>query len=212
MAEEDENIQQALGAILAMAQAWHIFAAIIVVVVLVNILLFFRSKTRKPFLNPEAFQPLQLVEKTYITHNTVRLRFSLPAPDMRLGLPIGQHITFLAKGEDGKDIYRPYTPTSDDDLLGAVEFVIKVYPQGKMSQVIAKMQVNDYMQMKGPKGRFSYTPNMVPHLGAWGQTWCTLAAHRAHAMSQTTDLRADLSQMSTASGASQHLHQAHDSV
>lgn len=165
MAEEDENIQQALGAILALAQAWHIFAAIIVVVVLVNVFLSLRSKTKKPFLNPEAFQPLQLVEKTYITHNTVRLRFSLPSPDMRLGLPIGQHITFLAKGDDGKDIYRPYTPTSDDDLLGAVEFVIKIYPQGKMSQVIAKMQVNDYMQMKGPKGRFSYTPNMVPHLG-----------------------------------------------
>ncbi|PNH11879.1 NADH-cytochrome b5 reductase 1 [Tetrabaena socialis] len=120
---------------------------------------------KRPFLDPNEFQPLPLTEKTYITHNTLRLRFALPDPSQRLGLPIGQHITFLAKDEDDKDVYRPYTPVSDDDLLGCVDFVIKVYPQGKMSQVVAKMRVGDTMLMKGPKGRFTYTPNMVKHFG-----------------------------------------------
>lgn len=97
--------------------------------------MFLRKKTKKPFLDPSEFQPVPLVEKTLITHNTVRLRFALPDPEQRVGLPIGQHISFKAQGEDGKDVIRPYTPVSDDDQLGAVDFVIKLYPTGKMSQV-----------------------------------------------------------------------------
>ncbi|KXZ46818.1 hypothetical protein GPECTOR_40g552 [Gonium pectorale] len=147
------------------AAYWHILLALALIVTLVQALLWARRKSRKPFLNPEQFQPLPCVEKTYITHNTVRLRFALPRPDQRLGLPTGQHISFSVKGEDGKDIIRSYTPVSDDDLLGAVDFVIKIYPQGKMSQAIAKLQVGDTMLMRGPKGRFTYQPNMVQHFG-----------------------------------------------
>jgi cytochrome-b5 reductase len=57
---------------------------------------------RKPFLNPDKFQPLKLAEKAYETHNTVRLRFALPHPKQRVGLPVGQHISFKAVGPDGK--------------------------------------------------------------------------------------------------------------
>ena len=31
--------------------------------------------------------------------------------------------------DEGKDVYRSYTPVSDNDQLGSVSFVIKVYPQ-----------------------------------------------------------------------------------
>ncbi len=61
---------------------------------------------------------------------------------------------------------RPYTPVSDDEQLGFVDFVIKLYPTGKMSQVLAKMQVGDSMLMKGPRGRFTYKSNMAQHIGA----------------------------------------------
>ena len=87
---------------------------------------------------------------------------------MRVGLPTGQHITFLAKDAEGKDVYRPYTPITDDDTVGAVEFVIKLYPAGKMSQVLSGMKVGDSMQMKGPRGRFTYTRNMKRAIGAPG--------------------------------------------
>ena len=30
---------------------------------------------------------------------------------------------------DGKDVYRSYTPISDDKQKGRVDFVIKLYPQ-----------------------------------------------------------------------------------
>lgn len=121
----------------------------------------------KYFLDPKVFKAIPLVEKKYLTHNTLRLKFQLPEPDMRLGLPIGQHITFLAKDPEGKDVYRPYTPTSDDDLIGFVEFVIKVYPQGKMSQVLKNLKVGGTMQMKGPKGRFTYEENDKKYIGEY---------------------------------------------
>lgn len=70
-----------------------------------------------------------LAEKRYITHNTCKLKFDLPDQDMRLGLPIGQHISFMVKDAEGKEVIRSYTPTSDDRMTGSVEFVIKIYPE-----------------------------------------------------------------------------------
>jgi len=54
---------------------------------------------------------------------------------------------------------------TDDDTPGRVEFVIKVYPQGKLTQIMDKMKVGDTMQMKGPRGRFQYTRNMKRAIG-----------------------------------------------
>lgn len=137
----------------------------VVVAVLVPAVLSLTWAAKKPFLNPAEFQPLALSEKKFITHNTLFLRFSLPEPKQRLGLPIGQHISFNAKGADGKDVIRSYTPISDDDMLGAVEFVIKIYPQGKMSQILNNLEVGQNMMMRGPKGRLQYQPNMKKHIG-----------------------------------------------
>ncbi|KAJ9516208.1 hypothetical protein QJQ45_024640 [Haematococcus lacustris] len=119
----------------------------------------------KPFLDPAEYKPLQLGAKEFINHNTLRLRFDLPNPKQRLGLPIGQHIAFKAPGEDGKDVFRSYTPISDDDKLGSVTFVIKIYPFGKMSQILNKLEVGQSMLMRGPKGSLTYKPNMKQHIG-----------------------------------------------
>jgi cytochrome-b5 reductase len=105
---------------------------------------------------------------------------------MTQGLPIGQHISFMVKtiGEDGKEKQeiRSYTPTTSDDelgnwhqlnkqststnlsmTLGYVDFVIKVYSPnerflkgGFMSQYLDRMEIGDFMNMKGPKGHMTY--------------------------------------------------------
>lgn len=95
----------------------------------------------------------------------VSFRFGLPTKDTLLGLPIGQHITFKAKDGDGKDFFRPYTPTTDDDTPGHVDFVIKVYPEGKMSQHLDKMEVGQTMLFKGPKGRYQYQQGSLRAIG-----------------------------------------------
>jgi len=95
----------------------------------------------------------------------VPFRFGLPTKDTLLGLPIGQHITFKAKDGDGKAFFRPYTPTTDDDTPGHVDFVIKVYPEGKMSQHLDKMEVGQAMLFKGPKGRYQYQQGSLRAIG-----------------------------------------------
>lgn len=154
------SIEDHLSALLHDNPAGMAIAVAVVAVLLLLVMRLAAPAKPKTFLNPQEFQPLPLSRIDTLTHNTKRFVFKLPDPRMRVGLPTGQHITFLAKDGDGKDVYRPYTPVTDDDTLGAVEFVIKLYEQGKMSQVLAKMKVGDSMLMKGPRGRFSYTRNM----------------------------------------------------
>ena len=55
-----------------------------------------------------------------------RFRFALPEKKMVIGLPIGSHITIAAMDTEGKDVMRPYTPVTDDNSKGYVDFVIKV--------------------------------------------------------------------------------------
>jgi NAD(P)H-flavin reductase len=133
-----------------------------------------------PFLDSSQFKPLKLTEIRTITHNTKLFRFALPGKGQRLGLPTGQHITFKGIDEEGKEFYRPYTPVSSDAQLGAVDFVIKLYPSGKMSQYLAKMQAGDELEMKGPRGRFKYEANMRRDIGGCPGPGCRrLARGRA---------------------------------
>lgn len=96
-------------------------------------------------------------------------RFKLPTPDSVLGLPIGQHISIGAAIEqpDGstKEIVRSYTPISGDHQPGYFDLLIKSYPTGNISKHMASLQVGQTIRVKGPKGAFVYTPNMVRHFG-----------------------------------------------
>ena len=107
----------------------------------------------------------QPVGKATLTRWCAPFRFGLPTKNTLLGLPIGQHITFKAKDDDAKDFFRPYTPTTDDDTPGHVDFVIKVYPEGKMSQHLDKMEVGQAMLFKGPKGRYQYQQGSLRAIG-----------------------------------------------
>lgn len=50
----------------------------------------------------------------------------MPHADQVVGLPTGQHITLKFKTPEGEEVLRPYTPVTDDDTPGHVDFVIKV--------------------------------------------------------------------------------------
>ena len=60
-------------------------------------------------------------------------RFALPHPRQALGLPVGQHIILKAAAADGSDILKPYTPVTDDDTRGYVDFVIKAPAPGTLA-------------------------------------------------------------------------------
>jgi cytochrome-b5 reductase len=105
------------------------------------------SKKKKQIaLDSEKDIPLRLVERQDISHDTRRFKFALQvllsslvcrnpsyncvllqSPEHVLGLPVGQHISLKYTDSDGKVVSRAYTPTSSDDEVGYVEFVVKVF-------------------------------------------------------------------------------------
>eukprot|EP00884_Botryococcus_braunii_P023410 jgi/Botrbrau1/9753/Bobra.85_1s0004.1 len=147
-----------------MLEPFQLIVAILSVV-LVAVFLWLKGGNKKPFLDPEQWKELPLIEKEALTHNTRRLRFKLPHPDQVLGLPTGQHITLKFATPQGEEVLRPYTPVTDDDTPGYVDFVIKVYPQGRMSTHLDKLKIGETMLFKGPKGRFQYKPNLKGKIG-----------------------------------------------
>jgi cytochrome-b5 reductase len=60
---------------------------------------------------------------------------------------------------------RSYTPISGDHQPGYFDLLIKSYPQGNISRHMASLAVGQSIRVKGPKGAFVYTPNMVRHFG-----------------------------------------------
>lgn len=131
-----------------------------------------RSRTNSAFLedvpavalNPKKKIEFPLIEKEYITHNVLRLRFGLPTAEHRFGLPVGKHIFVYAK-VNGETVMRAYTPTSSDHDMGYFELVVKVYRAnvhpdfpagGKMSQHMDTLNVGDTLTVKGPVGHVEY--------------------------------------------------------
>ncbi|KXX78212.1 NADH-cytochrome b5 reductase 1 [Madurella mycetomatis] len=129
----------------------------------------FYNNLPKKVLKPDAFQEFELKEKTIISHNVAIYRFALPTPTSVLGLPIGQHISIgahLAQPDgSSKEIVRSYTPISGDHQPGYFDLLIKSYPTGNISKHMASLGVGQTIRVKGPKGAFVYTPNMVRHFG-----------------------------------------------
>ncbi|XXH04790.1 hypothetical protein Hte_011212 [Hypoxylon texense] len=142
--------------------------AAVLIAITLGALKYWRTLPKK-VLKPTVFQEFELKEKTVISHNVAIYRFLLPTPSSILGLPIGQHISIGAAipQPDGstKEIVRSYTPISGDHQPGYFDLLIKSYPTGNISKHMASLAVGQTIRVKGPKGAFVYTPNMVRHFG-----------------------------------------------
>ncbi|KAI6681706.1 hypothetical protein NL676_035587 [Syzygium grande] len=120
-------------------------------------------------LNPDKWIEFKLQDTARVSHNTQLFRFSFD-PNAKLGLHVASCILTRApigQDADGKTKYvvRPYTPISDPDAKGYFDLLIKVYPEGKMSQHFAILKPGDAVEVKGPIEKFKYTPNMKKHIG-----------------------------------------------
>lgn len=58
-----------------------------------------------------------------------------------------------------KPVLRPYTPTSDEDAKGHIDFVIKKYPGGAMSEHIHDLTPGQRLDIKGPLPKYPYKAN-----------------------------------------------------
>ena len=68
-------------------------------------------------------------------------------------LPTGSHVK-IRHEINGKVEQRPYTPTrfNGDEC----ELLLRVYPQGKITQYLYGLQVGDMVEMRGPTGMLRY--------------------------------------------------------
>lgn len=123
----------------------------------------FLNNDRK-VLNKDEFQQFPLIQKIVLSKDSAIFRFGLPNPTDVLGLPIGQHIQIKAD-VDGKNVMHSYTPTSlDQDSKGYFDLLIKVYPDGKLSNHINNLKLGETINVKGPKGFYIYEENMLNHI------------------------------------------------
>lgn len=88
--------------------------------------------------------------------HTILFRFQLHHPNQRVGLPVGKHMSLKFIDADGKPVMRSYTPVSSDDDLGYFDLLVKLYPTGKMSQHLLKLQIGETIQARGPSGSLEY--------------------------------------------------------
>ncbi|KAI1855525.1 hypothetical protein JX265_004608 [Neoarthrinium moseri] len=122
------------------------------------------SVARSNVLDSKQYRPFKLVRKSLVAPGVYRFIFALPYPNSILGLPTGQHIALQAV-IDGKTVSRSYTPISNNSDLGRIELIVKVYPQGLMTQHLATMRVGETIDIRGPKGSMQYGPGYAKRIG-----------------------------------------------
>lgn len=117
-----------------------------------------------PVIHPQQWRKFPLIQRDILSPNVYRLVFALPKPDDVLGLPTGQHVAIRAE-INGKMVGRSYTPTSNNNDLGRIELVIKVYPNGLITNHLASLKLGDVVEFRGPKGAMKYHRNLCENLG-----------------------------------------------
>lgn len=159
---------------IASLSPWSFVASIVTFLCIAVVLKWYLSQEAPGQLSLTAPLVLRLETKHELTHNVIRLRFSLPNPKRRFGLPPGQHVSLQYKDAKSRLVSRLYTPTSSDQDIGVVEFIIKVYranedpryPEGgRMSQYLDQMKIGDTIECKGPKGSLVYKGNGLFEVG-----------------------------------------------
>ncbi|EJP67253.1 Riboflavin synthase-like beta-barrel [Beauveria bassiana ARSEF 2860] len=120
---------------------------------------------QRGLLDPATYLHLPLKAKVLLSPNVYRFTFTLPTMETVLGLPIGQHVAIKA-GVAGESVSRSYTPVSNNADRGVLELVIKVYPDGKLTNNYLKnLQVGDEVLFRGPKGAMRYTRGLAKRIG-----------------------------------------------
>jgi cytochrome-b5 reductase len=84
--------------------------------------------------------------------------FEIPSA-RSLGLAVGQHLILRCK--NNKSLTRQYTPISESTAEGYFDMLIKIYPEGAMSQYVKTWKIGEVIEWRGPFGDFIYKSNTV---------------------------------------------------
>lgn len=106
-----------------------------------------RQKTQEGCFIGEDFSPLELVSVLDYNHDSKIFEFGLP-DGQSLNLPVCACILMKGKTADGEDAVRPYTPISDNSMVGKFQLLIKKYEQGVVSKYVHSLKVGDKVDFK----------------------------------------------------------------
>lgn len=105
----------------------------------------------------DKWKDFEIVKIKEISPNCFCYTFKLQE-GQSLGLKIGQHVIVKQKKNE-RNVIRQYTPISDISERGSFDVFIKIYPNGKITQLIKNWKVGDNIPWRGPFGNFSYKTN-----------------------------------------------------
>ncbi|OQS06284.1 NADH-cytochrome b5 reductase [Thraustotheca clavata] len=115
-------------------------------------------------LSPAEWRSFRVLSNEKLTHNTHLVRFEFPSENDTSGMKVASFI--MAKASvNGKNVIKPYTPTSAPTQTGFLDLVVKGYPDGALSKHIVELQPGEALDMKGPLLKFAYQPNSRKHIG-----------------------------------------------
>ena len=73
-------------------------------------------------------------------------------------------ITKFKPADAEKPVIRPYTPVSDESSPGHLDLLVKVYPNGPMSEHLHAMNPGDNLSFKGPIPKYPWQANKHKHI------------------------------------------------
>ncbi|EDK46633.1 NADH-cytochrome b5 reductase [Lodderomyces elongisporus] len=126
------------------------------------------NETGKTFTGGDQWIDLKLKKSEDLTHNTKHLTFELLNPDDVSGLITASMLMTKYVTPKGNNVIRPYTPVSDPDQKGTLDFVIKRYENGKMSNHIHNLKEGETLSFKGPVVKWKWEPNQFKSIALIG--------------------------------------------
>lgn len=115
------------------------------------------EKLTSTVIDPYKWTEFEITEIDQVNASTFLYCFKIP-DNQTLGIKVGQHM-IVKQTKNGRVYTRQYTPVTDVDKSGIFEVLIKIYPNGKVTQIIKDWKVGDLIPWRGPFGNFLYAAN-----------------------------------------------------
>lgn len=126
------------------------------------------NDTGKTFTGGDEWIDLKLKEARQVSHDSRHYVFELKDPEHTSGLITASCLMAKYVTEKGNNVIRPYTPISDSDQKGTIDFVIKTYENGKFSKHLWNLKPDDTVAFKGPVVKWKWDPNQFEKISLIG--------------------------------------------
>src|SRR5690242_18671743 len=73
-------------------------------------------------------------------------------------------ITKFKPADAEKPVIRPYTPVNNESDKGHMDLLVKVYPNGPMSEHLHSMKPGETLDIKGPIPKYPWSENKHTHV------------------------------------------------